>query len=109
MPIGANPRAAYFLGLLAAGLLFPLAATTQSATVEAPAILGGDPKLGPHHVRLLAGGSELEFSGDMSAGSAQELRNMLDANPGVGVVDCGAVDLAQPPRRRRQPRREPGR
>ena len=86
MLIGANPRAAFFLGLLAAGLLSPFTATTESATLEAPALLGGDPKLGPHHVRLLAGGSELEFSGDMSAGSAQELGNMLDANPGVGVV-----------------------
>ena len=86
MLIGANPRAAFFLGLLAAGLLSPFTATTESDTLEAPAILGGDPKLGPHHVRLLAGGSELEFSGDMSAGSAQELGNMLDANPGVGVV-----------------------
>ena len=40
MLIGANPRAAFFLGLLAAGLLSPFTATTEFDTLEAPAILG---------------------------------------------------------------------
>ncbi len=52
----------------------------------APYIFGGGPDLGPHRIQLLLAGTELEFSGGMSAGAARELRQALDANPAVGVV-----------------------
>jgi hypothetical protein len=57
---------------------------------QVPRIFGG-PDLGTHRIRLLLGGSELEFSGGMSAGVTQELRQALDANPRIGVVHLNSA------------------
>ena len=86
--VGANQRLSILAGVLAVGLMAPFAAAADGSRdiSRPPSIFGGGPDLGPHQIRLLAGGSEVEFSGGMSAGAAQELRQVLDANPGVGVV-----------------------
>ena len=45
-----------------------------------------DPDISSHQIRLVNAGFEIEFSGGMGQGSADELSRMLDANPGVRVV-----------------------
>jgi len=50
-----------------------------------PAIAAG-PDIQGHQIRLIHAGMELEFSGGLGAGSANDLARALDANPGVHVV-----------------------
>jgi hypothetical protein len=61
-----------------------LAAATFLA-LASPA-LAGSPDITPHQIQLIHAGRELEFSGGMGAGSANELSRALDANPAVRVV-----------------------
>lgn len=74
--------------MFALGLLHASAGISGGAAdlPQAPNIFGGGPNLGPHRIQLLLSDSELVFSGDMSAGAAQELRQALDTNPGVDVL-----------------------
>jgi hypothetical protein len=50
-----------------------------------PAIAAG-PDIQGHQIRLINAGMELEFSGGIGAGSANDLALALDANPAVHVV-----------------------
>lgn len=50
-----------------------------------PAIAAG-PDIQSHQIRLIHAGMELEFSGGMGSGAANDLAQALDANPGVHVV-----------------------
>jgi hypothetical protein len=87
MPLEAKARTAIVICLLALSLPGLPAGIPGAAAGALPmAPLYDGPDLGPHRIRLLLGGTELEFSGSMSAGTASELRQVLDANPGVGVV-----------------------
>ncbi len=88
MPVGSNSRTTILVGLFVVGLLpAPLARANEPVNLEQPLrIFGGGPDFGPHEIRLLLAGSEVEFSGGMSAGAASELRQVLDANPGVDVI-----------------------
>jgi hypothetical protein len=70
---------------LIAGLVYPAAGGAAGPTDVGPRIFAG-PDLGTHEIRLLLSGTEVEFSGGMSAGAAQELRQVLRDNPGVGVI-----------------------
>jgi hypothetical protein len=54
-------------------------ADTCSAIAAGPDIQG-------HQIRLIHAGMELEFSGGMGPGAANDLANALDADPGVHVV-----------------------
>lgn len=84
--VGLPSRIALFAGLIAAGLLCPSSGRASEPAGAPPPILGGGPDFGPHEIRLLLTGSEIEFSGAMSAGAAGELRRVLDENPGVDVI-----------------------
>jgi hypothetical protein len=46
----------------------------------------GDAALGPHVIRVLPGGTEVEFFGSITWGSAAELGKVLDDNPNIRVV-----------------------
>jgi hypothetical protein len=50
-----------------------------------PAFAAG-PDIPGHQIQLIHAGAELEFSGGIGAGSANDLARALDANPGVRVV-----------------------
>jgi hypothetical protein len=51
--------------------------------------LSGDTEMGPHSIRVRPGGTEVEFSGAITLGSTQELRNVLDVNP-VRTIDLNS-------------------
>ncbi len=75
---GADPIAPRARNLLAAAAVFALA-------TSAPA-WADDSDIGGHQIHLVNAGFELEFSGGMGLGSADELSRMLDSNPAVRVV-----------------------
>lgn len=50
-----------------------------------------DPDIPGHQIQLVHSGFELEFSGGMGAGSADELSRALDANPAVRVVHLNST------------------
>jgi hypothetical protein len=49
-------------------------------------VFRGDPRIGPHAVRLLPGGTELEVSGGLTAGVAAEVEAQLQAAPQIRVI-----------------------
>jgi hypothetical protein len=49
-------------------------------------VLRGDPRIGPHVVRLLPGGTEIELAGGLTIGVAAEVESLLAANPYVRVI-----------------------
>jgi hypothetical protein len=49
-------------------------------------MINGDKALGPHIVRILPGGAEIEFVGTITWGGAGDLRKVLDDNPQIRVV-----------------------
>jgi len=49
-------------------------------------VMGGDKVLGPHAIRLLPGGTEVEFVGAITWGSAGELGKLLETHPEIRVI-----------------------
>lgn len=49
-------------------------------------IATGDPTVGPFHLRLINAGTEIEYIGGITFGSAEQLGNLLDAAPEVHTV-----------------------
>lgn len=55
-------------------------------TIEMVSIIAGDKKMPPFNVRVLPGGTEVEFRGGLRAGCAKELEKILAAVPQVKVL-----------------------
>ncbi len=55
-------------------------------TIEMVSIIAGDKKMPPFNVRVLPGGTEVEFRGGLRAGCANELEKILAAVPQVKVL-----------------------
>jgi hypothetical protein len=72
------------LAMRSPGLLH--AAIAFFALVSPISARAAGPDIGTHQITLIHAGFELEFSGGMGAGSADELSRALDANPAVRVV-----------------------
>lgn len=49
-------------------------------------IVGGDPSVGTFELRLINGGTEIEFAGGMPFGATDEVAKLLDAAPDVHLV-----------------------
>src|SRR5689334_24583538 len=75
---GTNPIAPRLRLLLAGAMFFALGAGNMA--------WADDPDISGHQIRLVNAGFEIEFSGGMGQGSADELSRMLDANPAVRVI-----------------------
>ncbi|WP_188261989.1 GYF domain-containing protein [Azospirillum tabaci] len=58
---------------------------------EAYRIVNGDPTVGTFELRLLNGGTEIEFIGGIPFGATKELRKFLDAAHGIGVVHLNST------------------
>lgn len=78
MLAGTNPIAPRLRLLLAGAMFFALGAGNMA--------WADDPDISGHQIRLVNAGFEIEFSGGMGQGSADELSRMLDANPAVRVI-----------------------
>ena len=83
MLAGADPIAPRPRSLLAVAAMFALAASTPA--------WADDPDIGGHQIHLVNAGFEIEFSGGMGAGSADELSRALDANPAVRVIHLNST------------------
>jgi hypothetical protein len=60
-------------------------------TVEWCSILAGDTQLPPCVIRMLPGGTEMELSGGLRAGSARELARAMDFAPQVRVLHISST------------------
>src|ERR1051326_31197 len=65
--------------------------STVPQVVEFGNILAGDNKLPPYEIRVLTGGTEVEFRGGIRAGSARELERILAAVPQAKVLHVNSV------------------
>ncbi len=54
--------------------------------IEQTKIVFGDPTVGPHHLRLLRDGTEMEFSGGITFGTVGEIKTLLDSSPQIRVI-----------------------
>jgi hypothetical protein len=79
------PRCAVLLALLAIIDLLWVRAVPQ-AREGLDIVFRGDPRIGPHTVRLLPGGTELEFAGGLTIGVSDEIEKFLAADPNVRVI-----------------------
>ena len=80
---GALARLVVILGFLRAGLDF--VQVTGPVFVESVRRIFVE-SIPPHDIRLLRGGTEVELAGGMNHGTADALKNILDAAPGVRIV-----------------------
>jgi hypothetical protein len=79
------------LVLGAVNLVRLTAFTTVPQIVEFSNILAGDKKIPPYEIRVLPGGTEVEFRGGIRAGSAKELERVLAAVPQVKVLHVNSM------------------
>jgi hypothetical protein len=54
--------------------------------IETAKIVAGDPGTGPHLIRVLRDGTEVELAGGITFGVTGELRRVLDATPAIKVI-----------------------
>jgi len=77
-------KGAVIFGVLNCLVLFCRTYIPQS--VEMVSIIAGDKRLPPYEIRVLAGGTEVEFRGGLRAGCAKELERILSAIPQAKVL-----------------------
>lgn len=77
------------LGLLSNANLLRVRAVP--AIIDAAAYVEGDPRLGEHGVRILRGGAEIEVSGPLTWGLAQQLDAALAKAPQAHVVHLDSL------------------
>jgi hypothetical protein len=77
------------LGLL--GNVNLLRVRAAPAIIDAAAYVQGDPRLGIHGVRILRGGAEIEITGPLTWGLAQQLQAALAQAPAAHVVHLDSV------------------
>jgi hypothetical protein len=58
---------------------------------ESVRLVAGRESIPPHRLRLLRNGTELELAGGMPHGTAEAVRTLLDAAPGVQVLHLNSV------------------
>ena len=86
---GVLARVAVFAGALRAVVDF--SSVTLPMLQESMRLVTGRESIPPHRLRLLRNGTELELAGGMPHGTADALRKVLDAAPGVQVLHLNSV------------------
>jgi hypothetical protein len=77
-------RVMVVLGVL--GFVGTLSKNVGPQLIEVWKIASGDPDVGSHKLRILRGGTELEYSGGITFGATDEVRRMLDADQAIRVI-----------------------